>query len=110
MRPLWRNAAGSLEVLLKNPNPATRLTYDSRDVAFLREDERDRAEIQGLESRTIRTLLDAGYDAESVKAAVLNSDWSLLTHSGLFSVQLQSPSTSADSPDSQPPAAPGAPA
>jgi hypothetical protein len=113
MRPLWRNAAGSLEVLLRNPNPATRLTYDSRDVAFLREDERDRAEIQGLESRTIRTLLDAGYDAESVKAAVLNSDWSLLTHSGLFSVQLQTPNSGPAAGTKVPgptPAATGAPA
>jgi hypothetical protein len=68
-----------------------RLWYDDRDIAFLREDEKDRAEIQGLEARTIRTLLDAGYEGDSVIAAVLDSDWAKLRHTGLFSVQLQEP-------------------
>jgi phage portal protein BeeE len=88
---LWQNVAQSIEVIIPSPGPATRLWFDSRDVPFLRDDERDRAEIQGLESRTIRTLLDAGYEPDSVQAAVLNSDWSLLRHSGLYSVQLQAP-------------------
>ena len=104
MRPLWRNAAGSLEILVPPPDSTSRLWYDTRDIAFLREDERDRAEIQGVESRTIRTLLDAGFEPESVKSAVANNDWSLLVHSGLYSVQLQAPGTQA--PDSNTPATP----
>lgn len=91
--PLWQNAAGSLAVLLPDPGPGVQLWYDARDVPFLREDERDAAEIQGIESRTIRALLDAGCTFESVKAAVTASDWGLLQHSGLFSVQLQPPGT-----------------
>ncbi|MCP3805382.1 phage portal protein [Allokutzneria sp. A3M-2-11 16] len=90
MRPLWRMAAASLQRLTAPPT-GSRLAVDTRDIAFLREDERDAAEIQGIESRTIRTLVDAGYTAESVLAAVAASDWSLLHHSGLFSVQLQKP-------------------
>lgn len=98
MRPLWRNAAGSLEVLLRNPDPATRLWYDTRDVAFLRDDEKDVADIQASEAVTIRNLLDAGFEPESVKAAVAANDWSLLTHSGLFSVQLQAPGSATPAP------------
>lgn len=88
MRPLWRNAAGSLEDLVKVPDGA-RLWYDDRDIGFLREDAKDAADIQGVQSQTIRQLVDAGYTADSVVAAVNASDWTLLTHSGLFSVQLQ---------------------
>jgi hypothetical protein len=79
-----------------------RLWYDARDVPFLREDAKDAAEIQGVQSRTIRTLVDAGYTPASVMAAVRASDWSLLVHTGLFSVQLQEPG----SPESGPAALP----
>jgi hypothetical protein len=106
MRPLWRNAAASLAVLLKPPpgGGQVRLTYDDRDIAFLREDQRDVAEIQAKEAQTMRTLTDAGWTPESVKAAIQNDgDWSQLVHSGLFSVQLQPPGTA-----STPPAAPAA--
>lgn len=94
IHPLWQNAAGSFAPLVTPPGSgsgAVRLWYDARDVPFLREDARDAAEIQGVESRTIRTLLDAGFTPESVRAAVTSSDWSLLVHTGLFSVQLQKP-------------------
>jgi hypothetical protein len=104
MRPLWRNAAASLAVLIKPPpgGGQVRLTFDDRDIAFLREDQRDVAEIQAKEAQTMRTLTDAGWTPESVKAAIQNDgDWSQLVHSGLFSVQLQPPGTA-----STPPAAP----
>ncbi|MEU0393818.1 phage portal protein [Streptomyces sp. NPDC006208] len=94
IHPLWQNAAGSLSRLVKPSGPssgAVRLWYDARDVPFLREDRKDAAEIQGLQSRTIRALVDAGYEAESVKRAVMSEDWDLLSHTGLFSVQLQKP-------------------
>ncbi|WP_199844194.1 hypothetical protein [Streptomyces sp. RTd22] len=70
---------------------AIRLWYDARDVPFLREDRKDAAEIQGIQSRTIRALLDAGFTPESVVAAVEAEDYTLLVHTGLFSVQLQKP-------------------
>ena len=94
IHPLWQNATGSFGRLLAPPgggSGAVRLWYDARDVPFLREDRKDAAEIQGLQSRTIRALVDAGYEAESVKAAVQAEDWDLLQHTGLFSVQLQAP-------------------
>jgi phage portal protein BeeE len=90
MRPLWRNVAGSLATLVNVPTGAD-LWYDERDVAFLREDSRDAAEIQGLKSRTIRQLTDAGFEPVSVIAAVEGDDFSLLRHTGLYSVQLQKP-------------------
>jgi hypothetical protein len=89
-RPAWRNVSGSLEVLLKPP-PKSRLCADTRDIAFLREDERDAAEIQSILASTIRQLTDAGYTPESVIAATEADDRSLLKHSGLYSVQLQKP-------------------
>lgn len=92
MRPLWRNVAGSLEVLLENPNPATRLWIDDRDVAFLRDDEMDRAQIASADAQIIRTLGDGGWDPDSIKAAMAAGyDWSLLKSSGLLPVQLQPP-------------------
>ena len=90
LRPLWRNLASSLEVIVPPPSGA-RLWYDDRHIPFLAEDVKEQAEVQGSEAQTIRTLLDGGWLAESVKAAVLAHDWSLLEHSGLFSVQLQPP-------------------
>lgn len=95
IHPLWQNVAGSFAPLVTPPggggSGAVRLWYDSRNVPFLREDAKDAAEIQGVQSRTIRTLVDAGYTPLSVMAAVTANDWSLLVHTGLFSVQLQKP-------------------
>ena len=104
LRPLWRHAAGALATLLPHQQGAT-LWYDDRDISFLREDRKDAAEIQGTEARSIRTLLDAGFTADSVTAAVIAQDWSLLQHTGLFSVQLQPPGTALPKP-TDPPALP----
>lgn len=89
MHPLWQNAAGSLAPLIKEQGPGTRLWYDSRDVPFLREDEKDAAGIQETRARTIRTLVDGGYTPESAQRAVLSGDLGLLVHTGFFSVQLR---------------------
>lgn len=93
MRPLWRNVAGSLEVIVPPPTGAM-LWYDDRDIPFLAEDRRDASEVSAKEAQTIRTLVDAGYEPDSVVAAVKASDWTLLDHSGLYSVQLQAPGSS----------------
>jgi phage portal protein BeeE len=102
MRPLWRNVAGSLASLVNVPADAE-LWFDARDIAFLREDEMDAAQIQATKAQTIRQLVDGGYEPESVIAAVENDDFSLLRHSGLYSVQLQA-AGSATSPAPKPPA------
>ncbi|HEU4541168.1 MAG TPA: phage portal protein [Jiangellaceae bacterium] len=96
MRPLWRNAAGSLEVLVPPPDPDTsRLWYDARDVDFLREDERDAAEIRFKDAQTLRTLSDAGAEWDAAVEFVDSGEVTRLRgrHSGLFSVQLQPPGT-----------------
>lgn len=92
MRPLWRIAAASLENLLEVP-AAAHLWYDDRDVAFLREDAKDQAEIQQTQAQAIRTLLDAGYEPDAAVEYVQTGDLSRLTgnHSGLYSVQLLAP-------------------
>lgn len=100
MRNLWGVASSSLQTLLTPPQRSS-LWYDTRDVAFLREDLKDLAEIQGKQAMTIRQLVDAGYDPDSVVRAVQNEDWALLRHSGLYSVQLQEPGSGTE---------PGAPA
>jgi phage portal protein BeeE len=97
MHPLWTNAVGSLQAVVAPP-PAARLWYDARDVPFLREDARDVAEIQQTKAATIRQLVDAGYEPDSVVAAVIAEDMSLLVHSGLYSVQLQPPGARALTP------------
>ena len=89
LRPLWREMAGSLENLLVVPSKSSSLWYDDRDIVFLREDAKDKADIQMTQAQAIRNLTDAGYEALSIIDALLNDDWTLLKHSGLFSVQLQ---------------------
>jgi phage portal protein BeeE len=94
MRPLWRSACGALQTLV--PPPAgSRRWYDTRDVAFLQEDQKDEAEIQSSHAATIRQLTDAGYDPDAVVTAVTAGDLKSLIgkHTGLYSVQLQRPSS-----------------
>lgn len=89
IRPLWRGAAGALEVLLPQPDPFSRLWYDDRDVAFLQEDVKDNADIRNRDANTMRILVDGGFDPVSVVDAVTTGDMTRLAHSGNVSVQLQ---------------------
>jgi phage portal protein BeeE len=90
LRPLWRQAAGALATIVPPPSGAE-LWYDDRDIAFLREDNEQIAQIQAQQAVTIRQYVDAGYEPKSVVAAVQANDLGLLKHTGLFSVQLQKP-------------------
>lgn len=92
MRPLWRMAAAALESII-DPAPGARLWYDDRDIPFLREDRDVVADIQTKQASTINQLITAGYTPDSVIDAVVNENFKLLTHTGLFSVQLQPPVT-----------------
>jgi len=91
MRPLWRNVCGSLQAIVPPPNSGARLWYDEAQIAFLREDAADRAQVQFVKAQTIRQLVEAGFEAGSVVTAVEAEDDSLLVHSGLTSVQLNRP-------------------
>ena len=88
-RPLWRQMAGALETVAP-PSDPDRLWYDDRDIAFLQQDAKDAADIEFVKAQTMRQLVDGGFDAESVRDAVMSEDLSRLTHTGKLSVQLQS--------------------
>ncbi len=90
LRPLWRNFAGSMEHLLTVP-PGAELWYDDRDISFLKEDVKDAADIVFIQSQGVRHLVDAGFEPDTVIAAIDTGDLTRLKHTGLFSVQLQTP-------------------
>jgi phage portal protein BeeE len=93
MRPLWRSICAAYQSLVPAID-GTRLWYDDRDIPALRADKKDLAEIQSTQATTITSLITAGYTPETVTAAVMAEDWSLLKHSGLMSVQLTPPGES----------------
>jgi hypothetical protein len=90
IRPLWRNACGSLETIVSVPGGAE-LWYDDRNIPALKEDVLNAAEVQSKQSSAIRQLLDAGFLPDSVVDAIVSGDLKRLEHSGLYSVQLQPP-------------------
>lgn len=79
MRWLWRCACSSLERIMTVPGGAE-LWYDITDCAFLQEDLKAAAEVQKSEAETIRRLTDGGYKPETVVAAVVNTDWTMLEY------------------------------
>ncbi|MEU6267688.1 phage portal protein [Saccharopolyspora shandongensis] len=89
MRHLWQSACSALEQILAKPGGAS-LWYSDR-IAFFAEDAKDAADIQMQEASTITALVRDGFTPESAINAVDNSDWSLLEHTGMLSVQLQEP-------------------
>jgi phage portal protein BeeE len=90
IRPNWRTASAALDGPIAGPpRPGATLWYDDRDVAFLREDVHDQAEIRRLQAETIGLLVREGFTNDSVITAVQTGDWATLQHSGLYSVQLQ---------------------
>lgn len=91
IRPLWRSAAGALQTLLPVPNSGVRLWFDDRDISFCQEDVKDAADIKQVEAQAIRTLVDAGFEPSSAVQAVRTGDYALLSHTGLYSVQLNPP-------------------
>lgn len=93
LRPLWRNFSGSLESIIPPPNGGARMWYDDRDVAFLRTDVKDQAEIVQTYGSTINALVDTGWEPTSAIDAVMSGDMNRLVHTGLLSVQLQAPGT-----------------
>ena len=96
INPLWENVAAALQRVLTVPDGAY-LAPDTRDVPFLREDAKQQADIHQAEAKTIRSLVDAGFTHQSVLKAMNASDWNLLEHSGLYSVQLQPPGSASQS-------------
>jgi phage portal protein BeeE len=90
MRPLWRMMAGALSNIIEVPTGAE-LWYDDRDIMFLQEDMKDKADVQERQSRALKSLTDAGYTPDSARDAIIADDLSLLKHSGFVSAQLKKP-------------------
>lgn len=93
-RPKWRSLCAAFAKFVVVP-PGAELWTDLSDVAFLREDEKDAAQIFFTEAQAARQLTDGGYEPPSVIAATAARDMTLLVHSGLLSVQLLPPGTEA---------------
>lgn len=92
MWPLWQSACNALEHLLPVPDGAE-LWFDTSTVPFLRDDQKDEAEIRSQSAQTIKALVEAGYAPDVVVQAVTSGDLTRLVgnHTGLTSVQLQPP-------------------
>lgn len=87
-RPLWRSLSAALETIAPPP-PGKHLWYDASDVAALRQDEIDVAEIKNRDALTIEALIRAGFYPDTARDAVITGDYTQLNHTGLASVQLQ---------------------
>jgi len=92
IRPLWRIAVASLAVLLDVPQGAE-LWWDESGIAFLREDQRDRAEIMRIDMNAVDAGIKAGFEPDACVDAVEANDLRKLVgkHTGLVSVQMQPP-------------------
>ena len=88
--PALQDIAAALAPLVTVPAFAE-LWFDVSDIPLLREEAKDAADIEQTKANTIRQLIDAGFEPDSVVAAVQAQDMNLLKHTGLFSIQLQEP-------------------
>lgn len=100
--PQWEDAVGALETLVANPTrynrTTARLWYQHKHIAFLREDLKDQAEILKTQMLGIEAGVRAGFTPETVVAAHVANDLTLMEHTHLYSVQLQPPTTSLPPP------------
>jgi phage portal protein BeeE len=87
MRPMWGFAAGALATITDVPTDSV-LWYDDRDVPALSEDADKQATIDNQKAVTLHTLISAGFDPASAVAQIA-PDWTVLEHTGMYSVQLQ---------------------
>lgn len=93
IRPRWKRTAHHFQAILDPPNRNAELWYDDSQISAVQQDALDDAEIKGKTATTINTLITAGFTPEAVAEAVQTGDFTTLTHTGLFSVQLQPPGT-----------------
>lgn len=98
LRHLWSVAAASLQTLVSPPDDRAELWYDTGDIAFLREDERDAAAITKEQMLAIESGVRAGYEPDTVVKAVITGNLNLLVHTGLYSVQLIPPNQAQQQP------------
>lgn len=92
MHPLWRGACAVLGKFTAT-RAGTELWFDTRDIPALRDSEELRQKGYAQLSIAVMNLVNAGYDPETVTAALVSGDMALLKHTGLISVQLLKPNT-----------------
>jgi hypothetical protein len=92
IRPLWREMCAALAVLIDVPK-ASVLWWKEDGIAFLREDQTDRAEIMRVDMNSVDAGIKAGFEPDAcVHAVAKNRIEELLgKHTGLVSVQMQPP-------------------
>lgn len=86
--PTAQSLCAALEAVVPAPS-GSELWFDSSEVLFLQEDEKDAAEIIRTQANSVRTLIDGGFDPGTVVDAVSTGDLTRLVHSGNVSVQLR---------------------
>lgn len=94
LQDLFNEAASSLEVLLRVPAGAE-LMVDGRHIPFLQQDKKDTADIQQNQANSIVALVRDGFTPDSAVKAIQTDDFSVLEHTGMTSVQLQTPGANA---------------
>ncbi|USC17032.1 phage portal protein [Rhodococcus sp. 11-3] len=98
MRPLWRSLCSAYTRLIEDLAPdGMELWYDDRDIAFLRQDREEVAEIQAKQAQAMGYLVMQGFTPESIVEALMKENWNALDHTGLYSVQLIPPGADAPS-------------
>ncbi len=93
-----QDCCAALGAIVNVPGGAE-LWYDVADVPLLREDAADAAAIEQVKATTIVSLINGGFEPDTVVQAVLAQDMNLLKHTGLVSVQLQPPGIQEPDPD-----------
>jgi HK97 family phage portal protein len=77
-RPTWRGICASLQHLLPDVTPPTRLWFDVSDIAALREGELERSQATLVRAQAVASFVTAGYTRESAIAAADSGDIGLL--------------------------------
>ena len=90
MHPLWRGACAVLAKFV-NVRADSELWFDTSDIPALRDEEMSRQKGNAQMSIAVVNLVNAGYQPDSVIAAVVSGDMTQLKHTGLVSVQLTPP-------------------
>jgi phage portal protein BeeE len=73
-RPSWRGICASLQHLLPDVTPPTRLWFDTADIAALREGELERSQATLVRAQAVASFVTAGYTRESAIAAAESGD------------------------------------
>lgn len=92
LAPVAESLCASLEGVLEVPS-GSELHYDRSSILFLQEDVVESASVISTQGSAMRTLVDGGFDPDSVVQAVAKGDLTRLVHTGKLSVQLQPPGT-----------------